>query len=191
MEGKITDFYEYFTEECLKMYRETLGPIEMAERLMDAPGLAMHCPEHHFLFPAVLLTAARRAQGAGEERLARDLAQCVARAKNVLGGFCGFYGDCGAGVALGIFVSVLQGTTPKSKQGWALCNRATAEGLLALSAIEGPRCCKRNGYLALTRGLSFAREQLGLDLGPAPEIRCHHFARNKECKQAACPYFPG
>ena len=40
------------------------------------------------------------------------------RAVNVLGGFCGFYGACGAAVGTGIFISVITEANPLSRDEW-------------------------------------------------------------------------
>ena len=31
---------------------------------------------------------------------------------------------------------------------------------------------------------------LDLDLGEVPAVTCRHFSRNRECRGAACPFFP-
>ena len=75
----------------------------------------MHGPEHHFLIPAVLLSAFYNVSGEPGEK-EKKIKQARKRAENVLGGFCGFYGDCGAAVGTGIFVSVITGATPLSQK---------------------------------------------------------------------------
>ena len=81
-------------------------PVELAITLMKSPAIKMHGPEHHYLVPAVLLTTFYNKKGQPGEK-AKKLRVARQRAENVLGGFCGFYGACGAGVGTGIFVSLI------------------------------------------------------------------------------------
>ncbi|MGI6553386.1 MAG: DUF5714 domain-containing protein [Bacillota bacterium] len=183
---------KYITDECLLLYQEKdrVQPTELAIHLMEFPALKMHCPQHHYLISAVMLTAAYKAQGRPAEILRDGLIEAMLRAKNVLHGFCGFYGSCGAAVGLGIYASILTNTTPYSVESWSLANRIVAESLLKISGINGPRCCKRNSYIALQLAEIFTREKFGIDLGRTEKITCTHFHRNEECKKQECPYFP-
>ena len=58
-------YYDRIQEYCLEYYKgsDEKNVWEMANDLMDLDGLPMHCPPHHFLVPAILLTACRKAQG--------------------------------------------------------------------------------------------------------------------------------
>lgn len=55
----------------------------------------MHCPQHHYLVPAAMLSVAFKAQGRSQEELSDALLEAMMRAKNVLPAFCGLYGSCG------------------------------------------------------------------------------------------------
>ena len=193
MEERSNDFdlYGYITARCLEYYRQSPAktPLEMAETLMEYPDFLMHCPEHHYLIPAVLLTAACRLQGRPADDLARLLEEARARSHNVLGAFCGLYGACGAAVGIGIYASVLTGTTPYSVETWSVVNRGTAESLLEMAKINGPRCCKRNTYLALQYASGFSREHLGIKLADCGAIECRYSSHNKECKRRQCPFY--
>lgn len=50
---------------------------------MELDGFPIHAPVHHYLVPAVLLTACRMAQGHPPEVLGRDLALALERSRNV------------------------------------------------------------------------------------------------------------
>ena len=54
------DATKYITKECLAIYKEknSVQPTKLAMHLMEFPGLKMHCPQHHYLISAVMLTAA-------------------------------------------------------------------------------------------------------------------------------------
>jgi hypothetical protein len=165
------------------------NPLEMALTLMSHPSIAMHGPEHHFLVPAVLLAAYHRVEPDGD--LAVQLKQARKRAEGVKGGSCGFCGNCGAAVGTGIFISLITGSSPLSKKGWQLSNRMTAESLLAVAEHGGPRCCKRDTFLALQTAQTFMREQFEVALEIDDPIRCGFSPLNKECLKGDCPFFSG
>lgn len=185
--------YEEIVNACQALCRQgqPLTALEVAERLMDLPGIGMHCQEHHFIIPAALLTALRCPQGeAGLERLTRELEQAADRAGKVPGGVCGTHGCCGAAVGGGIFASVLLASNPKREEHWDRVNLFTAKCLERVASVGGPRCCKRVTYLALSEAVERSGPLLGAALAPLPEIRCARFAQNQECRGARCPYFP-
>lgn len=177
---------------CISAFEaeEPIGVFSLCENIMDDPKLPMHCPYHHYLIPAVLLTVAGKISGETAEMLQKRLKTARVRAGTVPGGCCGQFGCCGAAVGAGIFACVWQGSTPLSKTGWAAGNEMTARCLSASASVEGPRCCKRVTYLTLSAALSAAKELLGLDLGEIPEHTCHHFSQSRECRGTACPFFP-
>lgn len=179
------DLIERFTIES-----SSKDPIDMALALMKSPSLKMHGPEHHFLVPAVLLAAFYNAKGEpGEKKQKIKLAR--KRAENVLGGFCGFYGDCGAAVGTGIFVSVVTGATPLSVKEWRLSNLMTAKSLFTIANAGGPRCCKRNSFLAIQEAASFVKGQFGVELPyDSSALECRFHPLNKECLQEGCRFFP-
>ena len=67
---------------CISAFEaeEPVGVFSLCENIMDDPKLPMHCPYHHYLIPAVLLTAASRIGGGTEEKLQRRLKTARARA---------------------------------------------------------------------------------------------------------------
>ncbi len=168
---------------------DSTDPIALATSLMRHPSVKLHGPEHHFLVPAALLTALCNARGQASAK-PRLLAEARRRAGAVAGGFCGFQGACGAGVGVGIFVSLATGATPLTRESWGLANAATGQALTVIGSLGGPRCCKRTSWLALLGGIRFARQELGVRLegrGPA----CEWSEVNAECLERACPFHPG
>ena len=148
----------------------------------------MHGPEHHFLVPAVLLSAYYNVTGEEDKKEEKiNLAQ--KRAANVLGGFCGFYGDCGAAVGVGIFISVLTGSTPLSTKEWRLSNLGTAHSLLAIAEKGGPRCCKRNSFIAIQEAVKFVKENFNVTLSISNDVKCDFNHLNKECIKEKCPFY--
>ena len=110
----------------------------------------MHGPEHHVIVPCVLLTAYRN-NGGGIE-LEKALREAVRRASQVPGGACGYWGVCGAAAGAGIYLSILLGSNPVHKDAWPIPQRLVSDCLRAIADVGGPRCCKRTGRLAITRG---------------------------------------
>lgn len=182
---------------------ESVNPMEMAELLMTSPGFNMHGPEHHFLVPAVLTTAYYNAIMNDHERpeeiqsmMIRKLNVAMNRAGNVPGGSCGFHGACGAAVGTGIFISLITDTNPLSIDGWKQANLMTAKVLTSIGEIGGPRCCKRNTFIAIQEAVRFLSENFNIHLSSNynkvsekfPTI-CEFTSFNKECIGLRCPFF--
>lgn len=180
---------EVITDHCLRS--DSSDPLAIAEQLMADRRLNMHGPEHHYLVPAVLLTAYCNRTGETVLKEAR-LAKARERAARVPGGFCGTHGNCGAGVGAGIAISVLTGATPLSLEEWALANRMTARVLHAEADIGGPRCCKRNTRVAIKESVAFIHEHLEIEMGTeaATIPVCEYVELNRECIEGRCPFFP-
>ncbi len=162
-------------------------PVEIAIHLMQHPAVAMHGPEHHFLVTAALLAAYDNLHPNGDRAV--KIQQARKRADGVRGGSCGLCGNCGAAVGTGIFISLITGATPLSKKEWQLSNRMTAESLLAIAEHGGPRCCKRDSFLALQSAQAFLQNHFGLLLEMTSPIHCDFHSLNKECLQSDCPFF--
>ncbi|MCL4535479.1 MAG: DUF5714 domain-containing protein [Bacteroidetes bacterium] len=179
--------------EALDVLRKVLesststSPADILERVMSHPAVPMHGPEHHAVVPAAIVAAARNA---GYPIPAGAVEEAVARGAKVPGGWCGFYGACGAGIGVGIAVSVLTQATPLRGAPRRLANAATA---FALSEMlhEHPRCCKRASRKALRAALKFLRAEMGIELESGPRPACSYTARNRECPRGACDYYPG
>lgn len=167
--------------------RETSkNPFEIFDKLIALPTCHMHGPEHHVIVGASLLTAYHNAGGALDLPKALDVMQ--ERGRQVPGGICGFWGSCGAAVSSGIFVSIVTGATPLTEESWGLCNEMTSRTLASVAKIGGPRCCKRNGRLAILQGIAFAKEKLGVQMEHAP-VTCHYMQQNNQCLGSKCPFY--
>jgi len=190
-EVELNSFYEKITGICEDYFKsdDVKTAWDLAEYCMDIEGIPMHHPAHHYIVPAVLLAVCHRGQGSGIEQFRDDLEIASTRAKNVLPGFCGWYGACGCCVGVGIFMSVYTKTDPHSKESWSWANRSTAEALLKISEYTGPQCCKRNTYLALESAEKIIAEFLKMDIEHPAEVRCKYNKGNKNCKGRKCPFF--
>jgi len=164
-----------------------LNPKELSSQLMKSPKLKMHGPEHHYLVPAVLLTAYyNRIQQSDVKFKALKLAK--ERASKVPGGFCGSHGNCGAAVGTGIFISIVTKTTPLSGKTWNLSNRITAKTLLKIADSGGPRCCKRDTYIAIDTAVEFLKNEMDTELDNS-DIICEFSARNNQCLNKGCRFY--
>lgn len=161
------------------------NPIEIIRKLMDLPFCHMHGPEHHVLVGSALLTAYKNS--GGDIDLRKALFEMQARGKKVPGGACGFWEACGAGVSAGMFVSIVTGSTPLANEAWGLSNKMTSFALSAIGEIGGPRCCKRDSYLAIVKAVGLVREHLGVEM-EIGEIRCVHSTQNNQCIGERCPF---
>jgi len=157
-------------------------PYDIAISVMKHPAVKMHGPEHHFLVPAVLLSVHyNKIQNSSEKIKKITLAR--KRAETVPGGSCGFYGTCGAAVGTGIFMSIISNATPISREEWQKANKLTAESLLTIAEHGGPRCCKRDTFLAIDTVIK------NLNWDNDGVAKCEFSHLNNECLQEDCLYF--
>ena len=161
-------------------------PIEILETMMSMPSCHMHGPEHHTMVGSALLTAYKNA--GGEIDLVSALGEMQKRGKQVPGGACGYWGACGAGISTGMYISIALKSTPLAKEAWGLSNQMTANALSAIGKNGGPRCCKRDSYLAITEAVEFTAENLGIKMELEKPV-CSYSHLNNQCRQPACPFY--
>ncbi|MEG2337563.1 MAG: DUF5714 domain-containing protein [Clostridium sp.] len=172
---------------CLETLKTS--PIEMAHDIMESEGFKMHGPEHHFLAPAVLIASYCKVKELDYNEKKKMLLVAKKRAEDVKGGFCGFYGSCGAAVGCGMFLSIITGTTPLTKDTWGLVNEGTGKCLIKLSEIGGPRCCKKGMFTSINIASKILDEKFKVKLYDYNEKQtCTYSKYNKECIGKACPY---
>lgn len=152
---------EWIEQFCINSREE--DPVLLADSLMKSPLVNMHGPEHHFLVPAVLLTTCYNVSNQVDKKKIA-LRKTRDRAEKVLGGICGFWGTCGAAVGNGIFLSVYSDITPVSVADWRLANHQTADTLKIIAGHGGPRCCKRDSFLAIQQAVKFIEQHLSIQL---------------------------
>lgn len=160
-------------------------PIAIVRRMMDLPLCHMHGPEHHVMVGAALLTAYKNAGGALD--LEKAFSEIYSRGTAVPGGACGFWGACGAGISAGQFVSIATQSTPLAKEPWGLSNQMTARALDSIGKIGGPRCCKRDSFLAILAAVDFTRDHLGVAMERTVPV-CSYSPRNNQCIGQRCPF---
>jgi hypothetical protein len=155
---------------------------------MRNPKVKMHGPEHHFLVPAVLLSSYYNIKSNPQEKEAK-IREARERASKVPGGFCGYFGDCGAAVGTGIFVSLITDATPLSISEWRLANMMTSKSLLSIAEHGGPRCCKRNSYLAIVQATDFLKDNFDVEMKVNKKIKCQFHDLNKQCLREKCTFY--
>ena len=168
---------------CLRS--RSSDPFAILGEMMDLPFCHMHGPEHHVMVGAALLTAYKNAGGALD--LPAALQEMQARGRQVPGGACGFWGACGAALSTGMFVSIATGASPLAGASWGLANRMTSRALEAMGKVGGPRCCKRDSFLAVTQAVAFCREELGVAMAQ-PAVHCRWSQHNNQCIGSRCPF---
>lgn len=173
-----------FIDICLS--ETSKNPYEILDKLMSQPSCRMHGPEHHVLVGAALLTAYKNA--GGEINLKEALATMVERGGEVPGGACGKWGVCGAAVSAGIFMSIITDNSPFATQAWALSNQMTAQALADISKYGGPRCCKRDSFLAVLSAIDFVRLHLGIEMESPKNTTCTRSEQNQQCIGKQCPF---
>ena len=163
-------------------------PVAILRKMMDLPFRHMHGPEHHVMVGAALLTAYQNA--GGQLDLAKALQEMYSRGKAVPGGACGFWGACGAGISAGQFLAIATQSTPLAKEPWGLSNRMTALALDRIGTVGGPRCCKRDSFLAVLAAVDFVRTHLGVEMTRTVPV-CTYSAGNHQCLGDRCPFSAG
>lgn len=165
-------------------------PMEMAIELMRMPAINMHGPEHHFLVPAVLISSYYNLKDKKDLK-DKKLPIAKTRAKDIKGGFCGFYGNCGAAVGTGMYISIITEATPLTKESWGLANIMTGTSLISIGKMGGPRCCKRNLFTAIKEAVKFTEEHFNIKMYDYENCRpiCSFKSKNKQCIKLECPHF--
>ena len=184
------EVFERLKDTCIEALktRSVSRADEMINLLMDTEGVIIHCPYHHFIVPATLLTMAALEKYKKEDELRDWLEVAEQRAKAVPGGVCGNMGNCGSSVGAGIFMSVYTNTSPLSTENWKMANELTGNCLIRIASYGGPRCCKRTCYLALMEAIPRINRELGLNIKFDTSVICKYSKENKECLHAVCPF---
>lgn len=164
---------------------DSIDAIEIIRMMMDEPFCHMHGPEHHVMVGSALLTAYRNS--GGDINLEEALIEMQSRGKSVPGGACGFWGACGAGISAGMFISIISKASPLTSKSWGLSNRMTSKALGEIGKIGGPRCCKRDSYLAILSAIDFVEEHFDVKM-EKNKVVCIHSDINNQCIGSRCPF---
>lgn len=183
----------YTLEEKIQRIKKELlnsketDTIKLIESVMRHDFVNMHGPEHHFLDGGALLVTIKNA--GYDFDLAKALDELENRSYKMPGAMCGYWGICGSTASVGAVFSILDGTGPLSSDiHYADHMKFTASIINKMGDIGGPRCCKRNAFLSLTEGISYANKKYGLSL-PLSKITCDFSPYNKQCLKERCPFY--
>lgn len=163
------------------------NPYDIVIAIMKNPAVRMHDVKHHILVGAALLAAYNNAGGSID--LSSCLAEMEKRGKQVPPGACGYLGSCGAAVSCGAFYSIISNSTPYSEGQWGLVNTLTGMCLIEIGKLGGPRCCKRDSFIALNTAIDFVSSNLDVQMEKPDKLICDFSERNKECIKEKCPYY--
>ncbi len=179
---------EVIEEICEKT--EIKNPFFLADKIMKHPNFKIYGPEHHGLVPAVLLTALKNnkiKKTNGEEITFSDTKEAIKRASKIPGGWCGFYGSCGAGMGAGVFISIFTGATPSKDKERTFSIQITSRAFNKI-ADNLEHCCKRSVRISICEALDFLKEKFSIELDYKPG-KCSFSKINDKCEGKKCPFF--
>ena len=182
--------HEHEALEILKQVvnsSKSTAPIDILEVVMSHPSVPMHGPEHHAMVPAAIVAAIKNA---GHTIPGGAIEVAIDRGSKVPGGWCGYFGACGAAIGVGVAISILTEATPVTGKPRSLAIEATTYALKKM-ADGYPRCCKRASRKALEAAVEFLRDRMGIVLCKDETVSCLYSHRNIECPKENCSYFVG
>ncbi|UCC20460.1 MAG: SAM-dependent methyltransferase [Promethearchaeota archaeon] len=165
-------------------------PFKLADVIMKHPNFKVYGPEHHVLTPAVILTSLKNnniKKPDGNDITIFDIKEAIRRASKIPGGWCGFYGSCGAGIGSGVAISIFTGATPSTDYPRTLANQMTSRSLSKI-ADNLEHCCKRSVRLSILEALNFLKEKFNIKL-PYICKKCYFSSINDKCEKEECPIF--
>ncbi len=170
--------------ECLNIKTKEAHLIAM--ELMDKPSVNIHGPIHHMIDGAAFLTSLYNNGYLFD--LEGCLKELLMRAEKMPGATCGFWGVCGSASSLGASLAIIHKTGPLSNNDFYKDNLELTSSIISnIANIGGPRCCKRNCFIALETACEFVKKY---DIVlPTSKISCKYSCKNKECIKTRCPYF--
>jgi hypothetical protein len=178
--------YQFIKNTCIN-YKGN-DPIALAVEIMNSPIIKMRGPEHHFIVPAVLLTCIHNLTGNPAD-LIEKLDFTENRVKNEIQTNCTWsFGNCGAAIGTGIFLSVYENLKHDSDSEWYSSNSIIAQSLKRIAESQGPRCCKRDTYISLESAAEFLLTKYNINLSLS-EGKCSFSLRNNSCGREDCEFY--
>jgi len=165
-------------------------PFELADLIMKHPNFKVYGPEHHILTPAVILTSLKNINIKklnGDEITLFDIKEAIRRASKIPGGWCGFYGSCGAGMGTGIVISIFTRATPSTDIERSLANKMTSISLAKI-ADNLEHCCKRSVKISICETLAFLKKEFNIVLDYTYNS-CAFSDINDKCEKGECSFF--
>ena len=188
MEYTLEERAKLIIEACLS--NKSKDPVKIFREIANKDFVRMHGPEHHILDGASILTAYHNA--GGNIDLESSLEKVLAEGVRMPAGACGMWGVCGAVTSVGVAMWLIDRTRNDEVEPsklWGTRMSATSNAVQAMGELGGPRCCKRDGFIALTEAIKYINENYEVQL-PLTDIKCGFFGRNEQCIKDRCPYNP-
>ncbi|MDK2805743.1 MAG: hypothetical protein PWQ94_907 [Thermoanaerobacterium sp.] len=172
------DGIEVIKDYCLST--NSKDPMEIVENIMSDARIPMHGPEHHALVPAAIVAAYKNLTGKASDD---DVLEAINRGKEIPGGACGYYGACGAGVGIGVAISVIYKATPLTPLKRTKAHLAVASALKSIGEAGGARCCKKCTRISIEEAVEFFEKELNVKFPTTFERTddCNYSKRNREC----------
>lgn len=185
MEYTMQERAEKIVQLCMQM--KSTDPVEIFRKVIGEDFMRMHGPEHHVLDGACILTAYKHAGGAID--LENALAKLMNEGLRMPGAACGLWGVCGAVTSIGAALAIIDGTGPLSSDGsWGSHMLYTSAALKRMGEVNGPRCCKRDAYIAMSEAVRFINENDAVKLRETVPV-CGLSDKNAQCIRERCPYY--
>lgn len=165
---------------------KTTDPLALAIKIMNSPLIKNQGAEHHFIVPAVLLTAIHN-KTAQPLNLITALDMAAEKAMETTTRCTYDKGTCGAALGTGIFLSIF--SELEEDEGFSIPDSLTAESMLRIYNSPGPRCCKRDTYIAIEETVKFLNEKFAIELPLTTESKCTFSLRNRTCGHEDCNYY--
>jgi len=182
---------EMITSICKKTKKKEA--INIAFELLMNKWVRMHAPEHAYLVAAVLLTAYKN-RGYGQMTanwsFAANLEEARIRTMKIPQDACGYWGCCGEAISCGIFASLTLKASPMSVRERGTANLICAKALEEISHYGGPRCSKRDAFIAILTTSQFTEEYWQMPLTDFNGIECLFYSKNTDCITERCPFYP-
>ena len=170
---------------CLR--EKSKNPVEIFHHIAKQDFVRIHGPEHHILDGAAILTAFYNA--GGNIDLSKSLEELMRRGLQMPGATCGQWGVCGAVTSIGAALSIIDGTGPlSSDESWGNHMHFTSAALEKLANTGGPRCCKRDTFLAFGEVVEYVNTHYDVTL-EMNEIKCTYSMQNEQCIRQKCPFY--
>ena len=165
-------------------------PFFLAGEIMKHPKFKVYGPEHHVLVPAVILTALKNnniKKPNGTDITLFDIKEAIRRGSKIPGGWCGFFGSCGAAIGCGVTISIFTNATPSTNKPRTLANLMTSRALAKI-ADNLEHCCKRSVKISITETLEFLEIEFNINLD-FEAGNCKFTGINDKCENENCPIF--
>jgi len=169
---------------------DSKDPIEIAEQMMEHPGLPMLGCQHAYIAAGALLAAIRNE---GSRTISEgDVSEVFERIdRQAIGGYCGLTGVCGIMLAIGACFAMLLGSKCGKDTEQKITMDATVAVAKAIADLTGPSCCKAYVRAALLVAVEFLKERLEISLPVTnPSVFCSYVSKHPHgCRSDRCPYF--